>query len=178
MTREEKVQLVDGLIEKLDSIDYFYVTDASGMSVAEINQFRNMCFDAGLEYMVIKNTLIAKALERLNADYSEFSEKVLKGFSGVIFSPEAGNRPAKVLKEFRKKTGKKRPVLKGASVDASFFFGDEQLDQLAELKSREELIGEIIGLLQSPAKNVISALKSPAAKLAGILQTLEERESE
>jgi len=178
MTREEKIQLVDDLAEKLSQTDYFYVTDASGMSVAQINGFRQKCHEAGLEYRVVKNTLIQKALERQETDFAQFAENVLKGFSGIIFSPEAGNAPAKLLKEYRKKSGGSLPQLKGASIDASFYFGDDQIDALAKVKSKQELIGEVIGLLQSPATNVISALKSPASNLAGILKTLEERNAE
>jgi len=175
MTREEKVQLVDSLADKLSETSYFYVTDSSGMSVAQINGFRRKCFEAGLEYRVVKNTLIQKALEKLEPDFSEFSEKALKGFSGIIFSSEVGNAPARLLKDYRKSASSKLPLLKGASIEASFYFGDEQVESLAKLKSKDELLGEVIGLLQSPASNLISALKSPASNLAGILKTLEER---
>ncbi len=179
MTREEKINIVNELTEKLKSTDYFYIADSSAMTVAEVNQFRRECFKNGIEYVVYKNTLIKKALENLDTDYSEF-DQVLKGFSGIMFSPEVGNLPAKVLKTFREKAGKKetpRPILKGASIDTAIYVGDDQLDALSKVKSKQELLGELIGLLQSPAKNVVSALKSGGQTIAGILKTLEEREA-
>lgn len=175
MTREEKGKVIEELVEKFKENDSFYVTNAAGLSVAETNDFRRMCFEAGVEYGVYKNTLIQKALEQLDADYTEFFDSVLKGFSGIIFAKEAANTPAKVLKNFRKSGGEK-PVLKGASIDTDLYIGDEHLKMLAELKSKNELIGEIIGLLQSPAKNVISALQSGEHTLAGLVKTLSERE--
>jgi large subunit ribosomal protein L10 len=174
MTREEKASIIDELTEKFANHPHFYITDASGFTVAEVNVFRRMCFKSGVEYGVYKNTLIRKALEnQKGTDFSPLFE-VLHGFSGVIFSKEAGNLPAKVIKEFRaKKEGK--PVLKGASIDASIYIGDENLGMLSELKSKNELIGDIIALLQSPAKNVISALSSGKHKVAGLVKALEER---
>lgn len=179
MTREEKHALVDGLSEKLANTDYFYIADTSGMSVAQMSEFRGMCFKAGLEYKVVKNTLIAKALERLesDADYTEFNDKVLKGTSGIIFSPEAANAPAKVLKEFKKKTKWGNDLLKGASIDSALFIGAEHLESLSELKSKAELIGDIIGLLQSPINNVLGSLQSGGQTISGLLKTLEEREA-
>ncbi len=178
MTREEKINVVQELTEKLKSTDYFYIADSSGMTVAEVNQFRKACFEKGIEYTVYKNTLIKKALENLDTDYTEF-DSVLKGFSGVMFSPEVANLPAKVLKDFHKKSGKKdnpKPLLKGASIDTALYVGGDQLEALSQIKSKQELLGELIGLLQSPAKNVVSALKSGGDTLAGLLKTLEERE--
>jgi large subunit ribosomal protein L10 len=176
MTKEEKISLVNDLVAKLAETDYFYITDASGLTVSEVNEFRQMCFDKGLEYRVVKNTLIKKALDQLEADYEEFSTEVLKGFSGIMFSPETGNLPAKVLKEYRKKHGDDKVLLKGASIDSALYIGDNQLDALSQVKSKAELIGDVIALLQSPAKNVISGLKSGGDILAGILKTLEDRE--
>ena len=174
MTREEKAQIIEELEKKFAAHPHFYLTDAGGLTVAQINQFRRMCFKSGIEYGVYKNTLIRKALERREGtDYSPLF-KVLHGFSGVIFSKEAGNTPAKVIREFRKKLDGK-PVLKAASIDSDFFIGDENLNTLAELKSKNELIGEIISLLQSPAKNVISALLSGERKVAGLVTALEKR---
>ena len=176
MTREEKSVIIEELSEKFKVSPYFYITDASGMSVAQTNDLRRECFKRGVEYKVYKNTLIGKALESLDTDYTSFSEAgVLKGFSGVMFHPESGKEAAKLIKEFIKSSGSKNLKLKGASVDNSLFIGHDQLDALINLKSKTELIGEVIGLLQSPAKNVISALKSSGGKLAGILKTLEER---
>ncbi len=176
MTREEKSVIIEELSEKFKVNPYFYITDASGMTVAETNDLRRECFKRGVEYKVYKNTLIEKALETLDTDYKSFSEAgVLKGFSGVMFHPESGKEAAKLIKEFIKSSGSKNLKLKGASVDNSLFIGHDQLDSLINLKSKTELIGEVIGLLQSPAKNVVSALKSSGGKLAGILKTLEER---
>lgn len=178
MTREEKAVVIEDLVQKFSDNSHFYITDASGMSVADTNALRRLCFEKGIEYKVFKNTLIQKALERMEADYTPFNEAVLKGFSGIMFSVENANAPAKLIKEFRKKSGKKEtPVLKGASIDTDLFIGDDTLETLSSLKSKVELIGEVIGLLQSPAKNVISGLQGAGGKLAGILKTLSEREN-
>ena len=159
MTREEKEQIIEGLSQKFSDNAHFYVTDASGFTVEQINNFRRACFKGGVEYKVYKNTLIQKALERQEGvDYSPIF-KVLTGFSGVMFSKETGNAPAKILKEYRKKMEGK-PVLKAASIKSELYIGDENLNTLAELKSRDELIGEIISMLQAPARNIISALQN------------------
>jgi large subunit ribosomal protein L10 len=175
MTREEKAVIIEELSEKFKATPFFYIVGADGMSVGETNNLRRKCFNSGIEYRVIKNTLIAKALETLDTDYTSFDDTVLRGFSGVMFHPESGKVAAKLIKEYRKESGNDKLKLKGASIDYSLFIGEDQLETLIALKSREELIGEIIGLLQSPAKNVISALQSGGNKLAGILQTLAER---
>jgi len=177
MIKEDKAKVIEELSTKFQENNNFYVTDASGLSVDQINAFRRLCFEAGIEYRVYKNTLIKKALEQLDSDYSEFIDKVLKNFSGIIFSKEAGNLPARVIRDFRKKGNvNDRPVLKGASLDTDLFIGDEHLKMLSDLKSKNELIGEIISLLQSPAKNVISALQSGKSTLAGLVKTLSERD--
>jgi large subunit ribosomal protein L10 len=175
MTREEKAVIIEELSEKFKATPFFYIVGADGMSVGETNNLRRKCFNSGIEYRVIKNTLIAKALETLDTDYTSFDDTVLRGFSGVMFHPESGKVAAKLIKEYRKESGNDKLKLKGASIDYSLFIGEDQLETLIALKSREELIGEIIGLLQSPAKNVISALQGGGNKLAGILQTLAER---
>jgi large subunit ribosomal protein L10 len=174
MTREEKAQIIEALAKKFAEHPHFYITDATGFTVAQVNNFRRMCFKSGVEYRVYKNTMIQKALEKQEGtDFSPLF-KTLHGFSGVIFSKEAGNTPAKVIQEFRKKLEGK-PKLKGASINSDLFIGDENLKMLAELKSKNELIGEVISLLQSPAKNVISALQSGKHTVAGLLKTLESR---
>lgn len=174
MTREEKAKIIEELSQKFAANAHFYVTDANGFTVEQINNFRRLCFKSGIEYRVYKNTLIQKALERQEGvDYSPIFN-VLNGFSGVMFSKEAGNTPAKVIKEFRKKLEGK-PVLKAASIGSDFFIGDENLNMLSELKSKNELIGEVISLLQSPAKNVLSALVSGKQTVAGLVKALEER---
>jgi large subunit ribosomal protein L10 len=179
MTRENKKIIIDELTEKLKTTPHFYIADASGFSVAQVNGFRQICFDKGLEYKVYKNTLIKKALENLEVDYSEFAENALKGFSGILFSSEIGNLPAKVILDYRKKIASKdkKPLFKGASIEGDQFLGEENLEILSKLKSKEELIGEVIGLLQSPATNVVSALQSGKNILAGLVKTLAEKEA-
>ncbi len=179
MTRDEKKVIIDSLTEKLKVNPFFYITDASGFTVAEVNAFRRTCFERGVEYKVYKNTLIAKALENLDADYSKLVGGALKGFSGIIFSKETSNLPAKVLLDFRKKMGKKetRPVFKGAGIDSDVILGENNLEMLSNLKSKQELLGDLIGLLQSPAKNLVSALQSGQNNITGVLKTLADREA-
>ncbi|QSE97512.1 50S ribosomal protein L10 [Fulvivirga lutea] len=176
MTREEKANIIEELKDKFSNNAHYYITDASGMSVAQVNNFRRLCFSKGVEYRVVKNTLIKKALDALNSDHAEIDDK-LKGFSGVIFSSEVANAPAKVITEFRKKSALSKPLLKAASIDSDFFLGEENLKMLADLKSKNELIGEVVALLQSPAKNVVSALQSGKNTLGGLIKTLSEREN-
>jgi large subunit ribosomal protein L10 len=173
MTKEEKGQIIDELSEKFSQNAHFYITDASGLTVAQINAFRRLCFKAGVEYRVYKNTLIRKALEKQEGNYEEMF-KVLHGFSGVMFSKEAGNAPAKIIAEYRKKLDGK-PGFKAASIESALFIGEENLKTLVELKSKNELIGEVISLLQSPAKNVLSALLSGKNTVAGLVKALEDR---
>ncbi|MFL0685934.1 MAG: 50S ribosomal protein L10 [Algoriphagus aquaeductus] len=178
MTRDEKKVIIDSLTEKLKENPFFYITDAGGFTVAEVNAFRRTCYERGVEYKVFKNTLIAKALENLDADYSKLVGGALKGFSGIIFSKETSNLPAKVLLDFRKKMGKKetRPVFKGAGIDSDVILGENNLEMLSNLKSKQELLGDLIGLLQSPAKNLVSALQSGQNNITGVLKTLADRE--
>jgi large subunit ribosomal protein L10 len=174
MTREEKAQIIEELSQKFADNAHFYITDASGLTVAQVNAFRRLCFKSGVEYRVYKNTLIQKALEKQEgADFSPLFG-VLKGFSGVIFSKEAGNVPAKVIKEYQTKLEGK-PGFKGASIGSDLYIGKENLNLLSELKSKNELIGDVIAMLQSPAKNVISALLSGKNTVAGLVKALEER---
>jgi large subunit ribosomal protein L10 len=172
MEKNLKNQEIATLKEKFSNSTYFYITDSSTLSVEKINKFRRLCFNSGIEYRVSKNTLIRKALEQVGGNY-EALYPLLNGPTGVMFSADSSSA-AKVLKEFRK--GNDKPVLKGAYIDSDIFIGDNQIAILAALKSKSELLGEIIGLLQSPAKNVISALQaSSGQKIAGLLKTLEER---
>jgi len=171
MRKEEKDVIINDITELLDKYPTVYVTDTSSLTVEKTNQLRRVCFNKGVKMLVAKNTLIQKAMERKGSEYEPIFES-LKGTTALLFS-ETGNVPAKLIKEFRKKSDK--PLLKGAYVETSVFLGDNQLESLASLKSKNELIGDIIGLLQSPAKNVISALKSSGGKLAGIMKTLSER---
>jgi large subunit ribosomal protein L10 len=172
MNREEKHEVVSALQEKMQEFGNFYIADTSSLSVEKINNIRRKCFESGIEMQVAKNTLIRKAIEGLEGDNSDIFA-ALKGQSAVLFS-KTGNGPAKLIKALRKTSDK--PILKAAFIDTAIFVGDNHLDSLVSLKSREELIGDIIGLLQSPAKNVISALKSSGGKIAGIVKTLQERE--
>jgi len=172
MNREEKHELVLALQEKMQEYGNFYIADTSSLSVAKVNDIRRKCFETGIEMQVAKNSLIKKAIEGLNGDASEIYS-ALKGQSALMFS-STGNAPAKLIKTLRK--GSDKPVLKAAYIDASIYVGDNNLDALVSLKSREELIGDIVGLLQSPAKNVISALKSGGGIIAGLVKTLQERE--
>ncbi|QJW87915.1 50S ribosomal protein L10 [Spirosoma taeanense] len=174
MKREEKGAIIEELTGKFQSIPFFYITEANGMTVAEVNTLRRMCFERGIEYKVVKNSFIKKALESIDGDFTPLNDTVLHGQSAIMFHPDNQKAPAQLIKEFRKTNDKLQ--LKGASISSSLFIGADQLDALIALKSREELIGEIIGLLQSPAKNVISALQGGGNKLAGILKTLSERE--
>ncbi len=171
MNKEEKHELVLALTEQIKEYGNFYITDTSDLTVAKINNIRRKCFESDIAMQVAKNSLIKKAIETMDGDFSQIYD-VLKGSSSILFSKSA-TAPAKLIKQLRK-TGEK-PILKAAYIDSAVFIGDNQLDTLIKLKSKEQLIGEIIGLLQSPAKNVISALQSGGNKLAGIVKTLQER---
>ena len=171
MTREEKSQVIETLTAQLSENATIYLADISGLDAGATSNLRRACFKAGVKLNVVKNTLLAKAMEASDKDFGELTG-VLKGNTSLMVS-EASNAPAKVIKEFRKKSEK--PLLKGAFIEEAIYVGDNQLDALVDIKSREELIGDIIGLLQSPAKNVISALKSSGGTIAGIVKTLSER---
>ncbi len=172
MTREEKSKAIEVLTAQLAENPNIYLTDISGLDAITTTNLRRACFKAGIKLTVVKNTLLEKAMESSERDFGDL-KTILKGNTSLMFS-ETGNAPAKVIKEFRKKSEK--PVLKGAFIEEAVYIGDDLLDALVSIKSREEMIGDIIGLLQSPAKNVISALKSSGGKLAGILKTLSEKE--
>ena len=172
MTREEKSQVIENLTAQLSENPIIYLADISGLDAGNTSNLRRACFKAGVKLAVVKNTLLAKAMVASDKEFGELSG-TLTGNTSIMFS-ETGNAPAKVIKEFRKKSNK--PVLKGAFIEEAIYVGDDQLDNLVNIKSREELIGDIIGLLQSPAKNVISALKSGGGTIAGIVKTLSERE--
>ncbi|MGB5666030.1 MAG: 50S ribosomal protein L10 [Maribacter sp.] len=171
MTREEKLNVIEDLTAQLAENSTIYLADISGLDATTTSNLRRACFKANIKLAVVKNTLLAKAMEASDKEFGELPG-VLKGNTSLMFS-EAGNGPAKLIKTFRKKSDK--PLLKGAFIAEAIYIGDEQLDTLVSIKSREEMIGEIIGLLQSPAKNVISGLKSGGGKLAGILKTLSEK---
>jgi len=178
MTKEEKIELVKELTEKFKTYPNLYIADTGGMTVAESNELRKVCFEKDIQLQMIKNTLIQKALENLEGDFSEVYPS-LKKTSSVFFATEENpNVPAKIIKDFRKGPGKDKelPILKAAIIETSVFTGDDQLDALTNLKSKNELIGEVITILQSPAKNVIGALQSGGQTIAGLIKTLQERE--
>ncbi|MCP4882366.1 MAG: 50S ribosomal protein L10 [Flavobacteriales bacterium] len=172
MTREEKSQVIQDLTGKLADNPVIYLADISGLNATDTSNLRRACFKANVKLAVVKNTLLAKAMDSSDKDFGDLPT-VLKGNTSLMMS-ETGNAPAKVIKAFRK--GNKKPILKGAYVEEAVYVGDDQLDNLVDIKSKEEVIGDIIGLLQSPAKNVISALQSGGGKIHGILQTLSEKE--
>ncbi len=172
MNKDQKAQYIEDLANDLANANIFYLADTADLTVETINQLRRRCFQSGIELRVVKNTLLAKAMARVEGrDYGQLPE-VLGGPTSIMFA-EVGNVPAKLIKEFRKKNDK--PLLKGAYIEEAIFIGDSQLDTLESIKSRDELLGDLLGLLQSPAKNVLSGLQSGGNKIAGILKTLEER---
>jgi large subunit ribosomal protein L10 len=172
MTREEKSRVIEDLTSKLTDNNIICLADISGLNALQTSNLRRACFKANVNLAVVKNTLLAKAMEKAEKDFGELPE-TLKGNTSLMIS-DTGNAPAKVIKQFRK--GGNKPILKGAYVEEAVYVGDDQLENLVNIKSKEELIGDIIGLLQSPAKNVISALQSGGGTLHGILKTLGEKE--
>ena len=171
MRKEEKQEIVQALAEQIKSYGNFYITDTADLSVEKINGIRRKCFEQGIIMQVAKNTLIEKALIEAGIESEELLG-VLKGASTLLFS-ETGNAPAKLIKELRKAGDK--PVLKAAYIQETAFVGDDQLNALVTLKSKDELVADIIAALQSPAKNVISALSSGGNTISGVLKTLEQR---
>ena len=171
MTREEKLIQIEELTAVLNQAPTIYLADIAALDAATTSNLRRASFGKGIKLNVVKNTLLRKAMEASEKDF-EGLYGVLKGNTSIMLA-EAGNAPAKLIKEFRKKSDK--PLLKGAWIEESVYVGDENLDMLTAIESKEELIGEVITLLQSPAKNVISALQSSGGTLAGLLKTLEER---
>lgn len=171
MTKEEKNQAIDALVADLDANANFYLADISSLDAEQTYKLRAAAHKKSVGLKVVKNTLLKKALEKADGEFDELYD-VLKGNTSIMFS-ETGNAPAKLIKEMRKKSD--RPILKGAWVGESIYLGDENVAVLENIKSKEELIGEVITLLQSPAKNVISGLQTPGRNIAGILQTLAEK---
>ena len=172
MKKEEKNVIIDKLAEQLKENTNFYLADISELNAEKTTALRRKCFEKEVKLTVVKNTLLQKALEK-NGFAETAIYEVLKGATAIMFTAGAANVPAKVIKEFRASNDK--PVLKAAYVQESLYIGDNMLEDLVNIKSREELIGEVITLLQSPAQNVVSALQSAGGKLAGICKTLEER---
>lgn len=172
MTREEKAQMIEDLQEVLINTETVYLTDISGLNAVETSNLRRACFRGEVQLRVVKNTLLQKAMERIEDREYDGLYDSLKG-NTAIMTAEKGNAPAKVIETFRKKS--KKPILKAAWIETAVYLGDEQVAQLAKLKSKEELVGDIIGLLQSPIKTVISQLQSGGQTISGLVKTLSER---
>ncbi|MBN4058024.1 50S ribosomal protein L10 [Olleya sp. AH-315-K02] len=172
MTREEKSIVIKELTAQLTENTNIYLADISGLNAGATSNLRRACFKANVKLSVVKNTLLEKAMVASDREFGELPS-TLKGNTSVMYS-ETGNAPAKVIKAFRKKSDK--PLLKGAFIEETVYLGDDQLDMLVDIKSKEELIGDIISLLQSPVKNVISALQSGGGTISGILKTLSQKE--
>jgi len=170
-TREQKAQLIDELTQKLSEYEVVYLVDILGLNAQITSDLRRACYGSDVKLQVVKNTMLQQAMDKSDKEFGELKE-TLTGNSALMLA-HVGNQPAKIIKNFRKKS--KKPVLKGAWIEESVYIGDDQIDTLINIKSKEELLGELIGLLQSPAKNVISALKSGGGKIAGILKTLSEK---
>lgn len=172
MTRAEKTAAIEELQEIFTNTKNFYITDYASLTVEQINNLRRTCFEKGVKISVLKNTLVKKALEKVSETAYTGLYDSLSGPTAIMFSDTA-NLPGKIIEEFRK--SHEKPVLKAAYIDSDVFLGDERLKELASLKSKEELIGEIVSLLQSPMKNVIGSLKSGSNTLAGLVKALQEK---
>ena len=172
MRREEKDSIIDGLKEQIDNASHFYLTDISNLNATDTSNLRRKCFEKEIELVVVKNTLLKKALEKSGGNFEELYD-ILKDATSIMFC-ETGNIPAKLIKDFRKVS--ERPVLKAAFVEESIYLGDEQLDMLSSLKSKNELIADVVALLQSPMTNLLSAMQSGGNNMAGALKTLAEKE--
>lgn len=171
MRKEEKDQLIDALTEQLNNTNYLYITDISDLNVDTTNKLRRLCYKRSVQLQVVKNTLLRKAMEKANKDFEDLYG-VLKGSTSIMIA-DAGNMPAKLIKEFRKTSSK--PILKGAYIEEMAYIGDNQLDNLMVIKTKNELLADIIFMLQSPAKNVISALQNGGYTISGVLKTLSEK---
>ena len=171
MTREEKSNMIESIKSNLDSNSTVYLADCSGLDADSTSKLRRACFKSNIKLSVVKNTLLSRAMDEVDKDFGEL-KSLLKGNTTLMLS-DIGNAPAKVIKNFRKKSEK--PILKGAFVEESIYLGDDLLETLVNIKSKEELLGEIVSLLQSPTKNLISALKSSGSKISGVLKTLSEK---
>ncbi len=172
MRKEDKKTLIDTLTKQLTENNNFYITDIATLNAEDTSNLRRLSFKSGIQLVMVKNTLLKKAMENVDRDYSELYS-TLVGNTAIMFS-EAGNAPAKMIKEFRKTNDK--PIVKGAFIEETSYIGDDQLDFLVSIKSKDELIADIVALLQSPVKNVVSALQSGGSVLTGVLKTLSEKE--
>ncbi|HEY5507759.1 MAG TPA: 50S ribosomal protein L10 [Paludibacter sp.] len=173
MKKEDKSAIIKQLESTLGEYAHFYLTDIGGLDAAKTTDLRRICYKQDIKLVVVKNTLLQKALENSSVDYSELYSS-LTGETSLMLS-NVGNAPAKIIRDFAKATKAKKAILKAAYVEESFYIGENQLEALINVRTKNELIGEVIGLLQSPAKNVISALQSGGATIHGVLKTLSER---
>ncbi len=175
MTKQEKTEAIEHLKEKFEDSSFFYLTDSSALTVEQVNALRRAFFEKGIEMKVVKNTLAKKALENApdERNYAALFES-LKGPTALLFTKVA-NAPAKIIKDFRKERNLERPILKAAYIDTAVFTGDERLDDLAKLKSKEDLLGDLLTLLNSPMTNLLSGLGSGGQNVMGLLKALEER---
>ena len=172
MTKEEKLVVINNLAEQLEAYPHFYITDIEALNAEQTAALRRKCFESDVKLVVVKNTLFVKALEKVEKADADLV-KTLEGPTSIMFTNVA-KAPAVLIKEFRKKSDK--PVLKAAFAEGCVYVGDDKIDALCNIKSKEELVADIVALLQSPAKNVISALQGAAGqKIAGLVKTLEER---
>ena len=171
MRKEDKQVLIDSILSELQACPNFYLTDVSDLNAEKTSQLRRQCFNSGVKMIVVKNALLHKAMQQMDKDYEGLYD-VLKGSTALMLC-ETGNAPAKLIKNFRKTSD--RPILKGAFIEECCYIGDDMVDALCNIKSKNDLIADVIALLQSPMKNVISGLQSGGHKLSGILETLSER---
>ena len=171
MRKEDKQVLIDSILGELKACPNFYLTDVSDLNAEKTSQLRRQCFNSGVKMIVVKNALLHKAMQQMEKDYEGLYD-VLKGSTALMLC-ETGNAPAKLIKNFRKTSD--RPILKGAFIEECCYIGDDMIDDLCNIKSKNDLIADVIALLQSPMKNIISGLQSGGHKLSGILETLSER---
>lgn len=177
MKREDKQKVINTLVEKIEGSNHFYVADISGLDAVKTSELRRMCFKSDVELVMVKNTLFRNALEKAQGEYEEVYE-ALKGNSAVMFT-ETGNIPARLIQDFHKKNPKLKPVrplLKGAYVEESVYLGEDQLSALSNIKSKEELIADVVFLLQSPITKLVSQLQSGSNNITGVLKTLADKE--
>jgi large subunit ribosomal protein L10 len=172
MRREEKTAIIESLAETLKEYSHFYLTDTADLNAADTSDLRRKCFENDIKLVVVKNTLLRRALEQSDVNFEELIP-VLKGTTSIMFA-NSGNGPARLIKDFR--TKHEKPVIKAAYVQESIYVGGDLLETLVAVKTKEELIGDIIFMLKSPALNVISALQSGGNKLHGVLETLSKKE--
>jgi large subunit ribosomal protein L10 len=173
MRREEKEVIIDNLAQRLDETKHFYLTDISSLNAEQTSNLRRKCFEKEVSLLVVKNTLLRQAMEKSEGDFNDLYD-LLKDSTSIMFC-ETGNIPAKLIKEFRKTMEK--PLLKAAFVEESIYIGDDQLEALSNIKSKDELLGDLLMLLQSPATNLVSAIASSSSKMAGALKTLSDKEN-